>query len=445
MKKVVVVGGGSSGLSAAFTLKKSGYDVTLLDRDKKPGGRLKMYQQDGFSINIATQLFVPSYTVAHQLIDEVGLTDQVLPVDMSLMRTYFDNGWVNSKPDPSDAVELAKAGAFAGSMGPNLPRFFEWIARQGAGMYEGNTDWLADLDGEDSGNFEDFVRNNFGEEVLENLVQPIIATIGLTVPADLGIAAGAMWVKSVMGGQCEVLTHGVGDLGTKLVEHLGDSVVADTPAREITVKNGRATGVETDKGFYEADAVICATQGNKVLGLIPGLSDAQKHAISKVTYCRCMHSMLFYDEVLSDRMMGGMMPRRTGAPFCGLLFNSRYGSAALPPGKECVSLFYYGEGNDRYWNSSEDEIAEVSAREFRKFFPELPKHFSSAKTIKIEEGNYTMHPGAATAMKQLRERHYQDVKGLYLCGDYLYTGSCESALNSGRRAAEVVQGLRETI
>jgi protoporphyrinogen oxidase len=445
MKKVVVVGGGSSGLSAAFTLKKHGYDVTLLDRDKTPGGRLKMYEKDGFSINIATQLFVPSYRTAHDLVDEVGLSDQVLPVDMSLMRVYFNGDWVTSRPDPNNPTELAKAGAYAQNMGANLPRFFEWIGGLSQTMYEGSADWLAHLDGDDSGNFEDFVRANFGDEVLECLVQPVIATIGLTRPDDIGVAVGAMFMKSVVGGQCEVLKHGVGDLATQIIKYLGDTIVSDTPAREIKVVNGRVTGVVTDRGFYEAEAVICATQGNKVMDLIPGLSDAQKQAVSRVTYCRCMHSMLFYDEVLSDRMMGGMMPRRTGAPFCGLLLNSRYGSAALPEGKECVSLFYYGEGNDRYWNSSEDEIAEVSAREFRKFFPELPAHYSFAKTIKIEEANYTMHAGAATAMKRLREHHYQDVTGLYLAGDYLYTGSCESALTSGRKAAEVVMGMRHTI
>ncbi|MTJ80312.1 MAG: FAD-dependent oxidoreductase [Telmatospirillum sp.] len=445
MKKVIVVGGGSSGLSAAYTLKKNGYDVTLFDRDKKPGGRLKMYQKDGFSINIATQLFVPSYAMAHKLAGDLGISDQFMTVDMSLMRVYYENGWVNSKPNPNDPAELAKAGAYAQNMGPNLPKLFEWVSSVSQNMYEGSSDWLADLDGDDSGNFGDYVRTHFGEEVLECFVQPIVATLAQDDPGKFGVAYGVMLLKSVMGGTCEVLKYGVGDLATQMIKYLGDSIVANSPVTEIKVVNGRATGVVVNGVLYEADAVICATQGNKVLGLIPGLSDAQKQAISKVTYCGCMHSMLFYDKVLSDEMMGGMIPGRTGAPFCGLLFNSRFGSAALPPGKECVSLFYYGSGRDKYWNSSQEEIAQVSATEFRKFFPSLPKDFLFAHTEKIEDAIYTMEAGSATAMRKLREQHYQDVKGLYLAGEYLYTGSVESALNSGCRAAEFVMERREEI
>ncbi|MEH2919589.1 protoporphyrinogen/coproporphyrinogen oxidase [Samsonia erythrinae] len=441
MKKIIVVGGGSSGLTAAYTLKRHGYDVTLFDQDKRPGGRLKMYQKNGFSINIATQLFVPSYKMAHQLAKELDIADQFMTVDMNLMRVYYDNGWVNTNPRSAD--ERARAEAYAQSMGPNLPRLLEWVANISQGIYEGSADWMADLDSDDSGNFADYIRKYFGEEVLENFVQPIVATLAQDNPDKFGIAYGVMLMKSVVGGPCEVLKYGVGDLATQMINYLGDSIVPDSPVKEVKVVNGRATGVVVNDTFYESDAVICATEGSKVIGLIPGLSDAQKQAISKVTYCGCMHSMLFYDTVLSDDMMGGMIPRRTGAPFCGLLLNSRYGNAALPPGKECVSLFYYGAGRDKYWNASQEEIAQVSASEFKKFFPSLPKDYLFAHTEKIPYAIYTMQAGSATAMRKLREQHYQDVKGLYLAGEYLYTGSVESALNSGRRAAEFVMGQRD--
>ncbi len=446
MTRVVVVGGGSAGLAAAFTLKKNGYDVTLLDRDTKPGGRLKMFQRDGFSINIATQLLVPSYTVAHQLIYEVGLADQIIPVDMSQMRVFFNNDWVTSKPDPANIDELARAGAFAQSMEPNLNRLFGWVGEQAAGMYEGNADWLSGLDSEESGNFEDFIRANFGSEVLENFVQPIVATIGLTDPSDLGLAAGAMWLKSVMGGSCEVLKHGVGDLATKMIEYLGDSIVAGTPAIQVKVVNGLSHG-RSDRQWLPRSGRGCLRdprqQGDRSHPRAVRRSEV-RHLEGHLLSVHALHAVLRRGLVQPHDGWNDASPHG-GAVLRAPLFNSRHGSAALPPGKECVSLFDDGKGKDQYWKSSEDEIAAVSAREFRKFFPELPKDFSSAATIKISEANYTMHPGAATAMKRLREQHYQDVKGLYLCGDYLYTGFCESALNSGRRAAELIQGVRETI
>lgn len=47
-KKIIVIGSGFAGLSAACSLAASGYDVTVLEKNDVPGGRARKYEAEGF-------------------------------------------------------------------------------------------------------------------------------------------------------------------------------------------------------------------------------------------------------------------------------------------------------------------------------------------------------------------------------------------------------------
>jgi phytoene desaturase len=48
VKKVVVIGSGISGMSAAAFLAKSGFQVTVIEKNDQPGGRCRTWEKDGF-------------------------------------------------------------------------------------------------------------------------------------------------------------------------------------------------------------------------------------------------------------------------------------------------------------------------------------------------------------------------------------------------------------
>ena len=48
MQKVIVIGSGFAGLSAAASLAKEGYEVTVLEKNSTAGGRARQFKSEGF-------------------------------------------------------------------------------------------------------------------------------------------------------------------------------------------------------------------------------------------------------------------------------------------------------------------------------------------------------------------------------------------------------------
>ena len=52
MSKVIVVGGGPSGMMAALTASKNGHQVTLIERNDELGGILNQCIHSGFGLHV---------------------------------------------------------------------------------------------------------------------------------------------------------------------------------------------------------------------------------------------------------------------------------------------------------------------------------------------------------------------------------------------------------
>src|SRR5919112_208271 len=64
--RIVVIGSGFGGLSAAIRLQAQGHAVTIVEKRDKPGGRAYVYEQDGFTFDAG-----PTIITAPWLIDDL--------------------------------------------------------------------------------------------------------------------------------------------------------------------------------------------------------------------------------------------------------------------------------------------------------------------------------------------------------------------------------------
>lgn len=448
-KKIIIVGAGCAGLTTAHKLMKEGYtNFEILERNPVGGGRMLTYKENGYSCDLAAQVVHPGYKYAKNLIHELGMDDQLCTVKLSQM--LIDDGEKLIPTIPTGTPELDKYNAeWMAKMGPeNFMRLAADIKAlcDNEKYHEGSVEWGIHLD--NKGNFRDYIVDNYGEGVLKGFVEPVLSAIGLVHPENTGVIFGSMIMWTMLAGAADVLANGVGSLAEAIIKKCGDKVKTGVEVQEIVIKDGKAVGVKTKSGFMPADAVVCAASANKALKILPNAPESIRSALSKVTYCPTITTLLFLDRDKARfpyDATGALLMRSNGNPMGAISLSSSKTERCVPPGKECILMCLYEEGARKLWNASDEEVLNEVMRYMGRIMPETVNAIEGIHTARFAEGNYIMEPGCATAIKYMRENHYKDVEGLYLCGEYMYTGSYESAIAAGGRTAQVIMGQLEHI
>ncbi|KAM0957911.1 hypothetical protein FF1_023276 [Malus domestica] len=76
VKRVAVVGGGVSGLAAAYKLKSHGFDVAVFEAEGRAGGNLRSVSRDDLIWDEGANLMTESETEVQTLLDNLGLREK---------------------------------------------------------------------------------------------------------------------------------------------------------------------------------------------------------------------------------------------------------------------------------------------------------------------------------------------------------------------------------
>ena len=79
--RVLVVGGGITGLAAAYELAARGVPCRLLEATDRLGGLIRTERVDGFTIDLGAESMLALKPAALALCDELGLATGELAVD----------------------------------------------------------------------------------------------------------------------------------------------------------------------------------------------------------------------------------------------------------------------------------------------------------------------------------------------------------------------------
>src|SRR4028119_286350 len=92
--KIIVIGSGFGGLSAAIRLQAKGHNVTVLEKRDKPGGRAYVYEQDGFKFDGGPTVITAPFLI-DELFEGAGRRTEdyvkLVPVD-PFYRIFFHDG-----------------------------------------------------------------------------------------------------------------------------------------------------------------------------------------------------------------------------------------------------------------------------------------------------------------------------------------------------------------
>lgn len=141
--KVVVIGGGPTGLGAAWSLQESGADWTLLERDTLPGGLSASFLDSGFTWDIGGHILFSHYDEYDRALDSVMPASAWNRHQRAAFIRMHEN-WVpypfqyniHHLPDEESERCLRGVEAVSREMAAGKPaNFREWIYRtMGAGL-----------------------------------------------------------------------------------------------------------------------------------------------------------------------------------------------------------------------------------------------------------------------------------------------------------------------
>lgn len=447
--KTIIIGAGCAGLTVAHHLLKAGEDdFVILEERSKAGGRMTTYSENGYHVDLAAQLVHPGYVAAKAIIHDLGMDDDLVEGSMDGLR-LFDGKHLISLAPSMDFVELGHTIGWMEKMGgpENFQKFAGFVESFCKDkFYEGSVDWFVN-DYDDKGSFRDFVLENFGQGVLENFAEPVMAAVGLCYPEEAGIGFGLQIMWTVLAGEVSVLKNGIGSLAKAIAAECEGKIRTGVTVTKVVIEDGKAIGVMTEEdGFIAADRVVCAAQANHAVELLEDAPYEMTDALSTVTYCPCITSVILADKSKLNYSGMGVVPMRKDKMLFGATsYKSIQSPRSVPEGKEAITSYLYREGAEKLWDKSQEEIADAVLADLEKFIPGVRDAVEGFYAAKFAEANYIMAPGTSTAIKNFRDNHYKCVENLYLCGEYMYTGSYESAIAAGTKAAKVMLGELESI
>lgn len=171
-KNIVIVGGGITGLSASYYLQKQikekqlPYSVKLVEASPRLGGKIKTLKRDGYTIEQGPDSFLARKTPAVKLSEELGLTDQLVR-----------NGTGKSYILVGKTLHQMPQGAFMGIPTQVKPFLFSGLLSS-KGKLRAGLDFVLPKGKEVSDqSLGQFFRHRFGNELVENLVEPLLSGI----------------------------------------------------------------------------------------------------------------------------------------------------------------------------------------------------------------------------------------------------------------------------
>ncbi|MDP4551755.1 protoporphyrinogen oxidase [Alkalihalobacillus macyae] len=172
-KRIVIVGGGITGLTAAYYLQKEmreldvQYEITLLEGNDKLGGKIQTDTTNGYVIERGPDSFLARKESAARLVKEVGLENQLVP--NSTGQAFVLN---------NDQLYPIPGGAVMG-----IPTELSPFVSTQLFSLKGKVRAACDLilprredDGKDQ-SLGLFFRRRLGNEVVENLIEPLLSGI----------------------------------------------------------------------------------------------------------------------------------------------------------------------------------------------------------------------------------------------------------------------------
>ena len=384
MKKVIIIGGGISGLATAWLLRNKAQAagtellITLLEKEDRPGGKIKSIRSDGYTCEWGPNGFLDSKPQTLDLCRALGVESNLhRSNDNARKRFIFSGGELHQLPDGAPAFLKS--------------RLISWPGKLRLALEP--TPFIASApDGVDE-TLADFGRRRLGGEALDKLIAPMVSGIFAGDPETMSlvscfpriaelereyggliramimlakkkkkdVAAGK--VVSSAAGPGGVLTsfrEGIQYLSDALTASLGETVRPGVTVTSVEKGAGAPYLVKcVDGSAYEADLVIVASPAFAAAEMLADLDGAIAGTLQQIPYASMTVICFGYDRDQISRSLDGfgyLIPKKEGLSTLGTLWDSSMFEERAPEGKVLLRSMMGGACFPEYVKLSDDEI-----------------------------------------------------------------------------------------
>ena len=462
MTRVAIIGGGISGLSAAFELeqrRRAGADVEYVLYESSPrlGGVLRTEHVDGCVVEAGPDSFVSEKPWAADLARTLGIGDQLIGSNDADRKTYIlTRGRLVEMPDGLMFLVPTKI------LPTGFSPLFSWKTklRMMQELYHpprsvGHDESVAA-----------FVERHYGMEMVDRLADPLLSGV-------YGGEAANLSVRAVLPRFAEMeRTHG--SLGRAMLAarkkmksergsapplftslRNGMQSLAEATVRQLTpdclLTNATVQAIQPQAGGWTVSAGLKSDQFDRVIVALPARSSAEilesncrelAAELAAIQYSSSITVGLGYDREVRQSLppgFGFLVPRSEGKRLLAATFvHNKFPHRALED-RALLRCFFAGSNAENVWSLGDEEIVGIVRNELQQVLGlEADPLFARVYKWKSAMAQYGV--GHLERLERI-ERLRQQLPGLALAGNGYRGIGVPDCVRSGREAAREMSKL----
>jgi len=416
-RKVIVIGGGASGVSAIINLLNAGFkNITLIEAEEYLGGLAYSFLREGKFFHTGYHQILESDKPLLNLLKLVGMLDKI--TWKKCANVIYYNGKIY------DLTKLKDFIRFPISLLSKF-RFVYFML-----ICYTKKNW-SDLEHVSA---DEWITRLAGKEVLEKLFSPLFDIKFGLKPNEVS----ATWVGSRLGAKeasCRFgclpgkeWTHELFESSRKYLEGRGVIIKTNTRVNKILHDANKITGVVLhDNKILEADIVL-STMSPIVLNKLIELNDAE---LNKISYIDSISTIISTNKTAQDVYWLMLMSPRE---FSGGIFKLTDLNPTLGNNNEVILNFFTNVDHGSVLQKSDKELLTSYQNTYKRIYGEdLEINWYKINRIPYVSAKYIKgykNPAVRTKFK-----------GLYLTGNFMSYPSVTStgtAIAAGTRSAEAI-------
>lgn len=276
-----VIGAGIAGTTAAYQLRKAGFEVTLFEERDRVGGRIWSVRKGDFLMDLGTSAYLGTYREAIELIHETGLSAEFTTRPaLGAFPREGTNHYI-------DYTRMLRSGLRTKLLSPGAKlkalRMLADVVKVRKSLGYDRYDQLAAVDTE---TVREYCRRVLDEELLQWLGRPLVSGTWVADDNDTSVALLLWTVRNMLAPNVYNLNSGVVGLPSRLATYvdtrLGHTVsnVADTGSA-VEVTYSERGGPERTDTF---DACVVAVTAEPAMKMYPQMDEVTTELYATTRY-----------------------------------------------------------------------------------------------------------------------------------------------------------------